>query len=102
VPIWPRLTPEQQQLLLRALSRLLARRLPAAVAAKGYVHARHVGRMKHLVVWADAEERELLCRLRDAFGPGRTSGYPVKLTRPKARPDAKSEALRDQDAGLDP
>jgi DNA invertase Pin-like site-specific DNA recombinase len=71
-------------------------------AKKGYVHALRVGGRKHLVVWADAEERERLGRLRDAFRPGRTSRYPVELTRPKARPDQKSEALRDPDAGLDP
>src|SRR5438105_10946209 len=31
---------------------------------RGYVHARRVGSRKHLVIWADAEERERLCRLR--------------------------------------
>jgi hypothetical protein len=56
-------------------------------AKRGYVHARRVGRRRHLVIWADAEELERLCRLRDAFGPGRTSRYPVELTRPKARPE---------------
>jgi hypothetical protein len=71
-------------------------------AQKGYVPARRVGRTRQLVVWADAEERERLCRLRDAFGPGKPSRYPVELTRPKARPDVKPEALRDQDAGIDP
>jgi hypothetical protein len=69
---------------------------------RGYVHVRRVGRRKHLVIWADAEERERLSRLRDAFRPGRTSAYPVELTRPKARPDQRSEALGAQDAGLDP
>jgi hypothetical protein len=29
-PIWPTLNPDQRQVLLRALGRLLARRLPAA------------------------------------------------------------------------
>jgi len=41
------------------------------------------------VIWADAEERDRLCRLRDAFGPGRTFRYPAELTRPKARPEQK-------------
>ena len=54
---------------------------------RGSVHARRVGSRKHLVIWADAEERERLCRLRDAFRPGQTNRYPVELTRPKARPD---------------
>ena len=44
---------------------------------------------EHLVIWADAEERDRLRRLRDAFGPGRTSHYPAELTRPKARPEQK-------------
>jgi hypothetical protein len=56
---------------------------------KGYVHARRVGSRKHLVIWADAEERERLCRLRDDFRPGRTSRYPVELTRRKVRPEQK-------------
>ena len=56
---------------------------------KGYVHARRVGSRKHLVIWADAEERERLRRLRDDFRPGRTSRYPAELTRPKARPEQK-------------
>jgi DNA invertase Pin-like site-specific DNA recombinase len=58
-------------------------------AKKGYVHVRRVGSRKHLVIWADAEERERLCRLRDDFRPGRTSRYPAELTRPKARPEQK-------------
>ena len=57
---------------------------------KGYVHVRTVGSRRHLVIWADAEERERLGRLRDAFRPGRTSRYPAELTRPKARPDQGS------------
>jgi hypothetical protein len=57
---------------------------------RGYVHARRVGSRKHLVIWADAEERQRLCRLRGAFRPGQTSPYPVELTRPKARPDQGS------------
>jgi DNA invertase Pin-like site-specific DNA recombinase len=56
---------------------------------KGYVHARRVGSRKHLVIWADAEERERLRRLRDDFRRGRTSRYPVELTRPKDRPEQK-------------
>jgi len=36
-------------------------------AKKGYVHARRVGSRKHLVICADAEERERLCRLRDTI-----------------------------------
>jgi hypothetical protein len=56
---------------------------------KGYVRARRVGSRKHLLIWADAEERERLCRLRDDFRPGRTSRYPAELTRPKARPEQK-------------
>jgi len=41
------------------------------------------------VIWADVEERDRLRRLKDAFRPGRTSRYPVELTRPKARPEQK-------------
>jgi DNA invertase Pin-like site-specific DNA recombinase len=57
---------------------------------RGYVHARRVGSRKHLVIWADADERERLRRLRDAFRPGQTSPYPAELTRPRARPDQGS------------
>ena len=60
-------------------------------AKKGYVHSRRIGKRKHLVIWADAEERERLRRLRDAFCPGRTSRYPTELTRPKARSEKKRE-----------
>jgi hypothetical protein len=56
---------------------------------KGYVHARRVGGKRHLVVWADAEARERLGRLRDYHSPGRLNHYPVELTRPKARSDQK-------------
>jgi hypothetical protein len=41
------------------------------------------------VIWADAEERERLRRLRDEFRPGRTSHDPAELTRPKACPEQK-------------
>jgi DNA invertase Pin-like site-specific DNA recombinase len=57
---------------------------------RSYVHARRVGGRKHLVIWADAEEREPLRRLGDAFRPGQASRYRAKLTRPKARPDGGS------------
>jgi hypothetical protein len=55
---------------------------------KGYVHTRRVGSRRHLVIWADAQERDRLRRLRDAFG-GRTLRYPAELTCPKARPEQK-------------
>ena len=66
---------------------------------------RQVGRRGHLVIWADAEERDRLRRLKDAFRPGRTNRYPVELTRPKARPEQKrgrrAEPYCDEnDAGL--
>jgi hypothetical protein len=54
-------------------------------AGKAYVHVRRVGCKGHLVIWADAEERERLGRLRDYHIPGRLNHYPVELTRPKAR-----------------
>ncbi|MGP0067932.1 MAG: hypothetical protein ACLQGP_30605 [Isosphaeraceae bacterium] len=69
---------------------------------RGYVHARRVGSWKHLVIWADAEEPERLCRLRDAFRPGHTNPYPAELTRPKARPAQSSGALCARDAAFDP
>jgi hypothetical protein len=56
-------------------------------AKNGYVHARRVGIRKHLVLWADAEDKERLSRLRDEFRLGRTSRYPAELTRPKPRPE---------------
>jgi hypothetical protein len=56
---------------------------------KGYVHVRRVGSRKHLVIWADAEERERLSRLRDDFRLGRTNCCPAELTRLKARPEQK-------------
>jgi hypothetical protein len=64
-------------------------------AKKGYVHSRRIGKRKHLVIWADAEERERLRRLRDAFCPGRTSRYPTELTRPKARSEKKRGCASD-------
>jgi hypothetical protein len=54
---------------------------------KGYVHVRKVGGRGHLVIWADAEGRERLGRLRDYLRPGRSNNYPVELTRPKVRPE---------------
>src|SRR5271166_6872706 len=56
---------------------------------KGYVHVRRVGRRGNLVIWADAEERERLGRLRDYPRPGRSNRYPDELTRPKDRPAPK-------------
>jgi hypothetical protein len=56
---------------------------------KGYVHVRKVGRLRRLVIWADAEERERLGRLRDYLRPGRSSHCPVELTRPKVRSDGE-------------
>ncbi len=56
---------------------------------KGYVHVRSVSGKRHLVIWADAEDRERLGRLRDYHWPGRLNHYPVELTRPKARSDQK-------------
>jgi hypothetical protein len=40
-PIWPTLTPDQRQILLRALGRLLTRRLPAAPQTKEVRDERH-------------------------------------------------------------
>jgi hypothetical protein len=54
---------------------------------KGYVHVRRVGGRGHLVIWADAEERVRLCRLRDYLHPGSSNRYPAELTRPKDRSD---------------
>ena len=64
-------------------------------AKKGYVHSRRIGKRKHLVIWADAEERDRLRRLRDAFCPGRTSRYPTELTRPKTRFEKKRGCAND-------
>ena len=52
---------------------------------KGYVHFRKVARRGNLVIWADAEERERLGRLRDYPRPGRSNRYADELTRPKDR-----------------
>jgi hypothetical protein len=52
---------------------------------KGYVHYRKVARRGNLVIWADAEERKRLGRLRDYPRPGRSNRYPDELTRPKDR-----------------
>jgi hypothetical protein len=52
---------------------------------KGYVHFRKVARRGNLVIWADAEERDRLGRLRDYPRPGRSNRYPDELTRPKDR-----------------
>jgi DNA invertase Pin-like site-specific DNA recombinase len=56
---------------------------------RGYVHVRRVGGRGHLVIWADAEERVRLCRLRDHRRPGNSKYFPAELTRPKARSDQK-------------
>jgi hypothetical protein len=41
------------------------------------------------VVWADAEERVRLCRLRDHRRPGNSKYFPAELTRLKDRSDQK-------------
>jgi DNA invertase Pin-like site-specific DNA recombinase len=56
---------------------------------KGYVHVRRVGGRGHLVIWADAEERVRLCRLRDHRRPGNSRYFPAELTRLKDRSDQK-------------
>jgi DNA invertase Pin-like site-specific DNA recombinase len=56
---------------------------------KGYVHVRRVGDRGHLVIWADAEERVRLCRLRDHRRPGNSKYFPAELTRLKVRSDQK-------------
>ncbi len=56
---------------------------------KGYVHVRRIGRRGNLVIWADAEKRERLGRLRDYPRTGRSNRYPDELTRPKDRPAPK-------------
>lgn len=56
---------------------------------KGYVHVRRVGGRGHLVIWADAEERVRLCRLRDHRRPGNSKYFPAELTRLKDRSDQK-------------
>jgi hypothetical protein len=43
---------------------------------KGYVHVRKVGRRRHLVIWADTEERQRLGRLRDYLRPGQVEQLP--------------------------
>jgi DNA invertase Pin-like site-specific DNA recombinase len=56
---------------------------------KGYVHVRRVGDRGNLVIWADAEERVRLCRLRDHRRPGNSKYFPAELTRLKDRSDQK-------------
>ena len=73
---------------------------------KGYVPLRKVARRGNLVIWADAEERERLGRLRDYPRPGRSNRYPDELTRPKDRSapkrGRKAKPSRDEkDDGLD-
>jgi len=51
----------------------------------GYVHARKVGRLGQLVIWADADERARLRRLRDHPRADSRRTYPDELTRPKSR-----------------
>ena len=52
---------------------------------KGHVQFRKVARRGNLVIWADAEERERVGRLRDHPRPVRSNRYPDELTRPKDR-----------------
>jgi hypothetical protein len=52
---------------------------------QGFVHVRRVGPRRHLVIWADADERERLHRLRDHRRCDRLHPYPNDLTRPKLR-----------------
>jgi hypothetical protein len=73
---------------------------------KGYVPFRKVARRGNLMIWADAEERERLGRLRDYPRPGRSNRYPDELTRPKDRsapkPGRKAKPSRDgNDDGVD-
>ena len=56
---------------------------------KGYVHVRRVGDRGNLVIWADAEERVRLCRLRDHRRPGNSKYFPAELTRLKDRSNPK-------------
>ena len=56
---------------------------------RGNVHVRRVGDRGHLVIWADAEERVRLCRLRDHRRPGNSKYFPAELTRLKDRSDQK-------------
>lgn len=44
----------------------------------GCMHVRRVGSRRNLMIWADAEERERLGRLRDDLRPGRSSRPPVE------------------------
>jgi DNA invertase Pin-like site-specific DNA recombinase len=53
---------------------------------KGYLRPRSVGRRGHLVVWADAAERDRLRRLRDHPRANRLHPYPAELIRPADRP----------------
>lgn len=56
---------------------------------RGYVHVRRVGDRGNLVIWADAEERVRLSRLRDHRRPGNSKYFPAELTRLKDRSDQK-------------
>jgi DNA invertase Pin-like site-specific DNA recombinase len=50
---------------------------------QGFVHVRRVGPRQHLVIWADADERKRLRRLRDHRRRDRLHPYPAELIRPK-------------------
>ena len=81
----------------------LLRRSVAGPARERMAHRR---RASPPLLWADAEERERLGRLRDYHRPGRLNHYPVELTRPKARSDQKrgrsaQTSLDENDDGLD-
>ena len=63
---------------------------------RGYVHWRKVGRKGLQVIWADADERDRLRRLRDHPRQNRLDHYPAELIRPKRRSTDAGEARRNK------
>lgn len=61
----------------------------------GFMHVRRVGPRGHLVVWADADERDRLRQLRDHPRRDRLHPYPEELTQPKPRQERTGQCCKD-------
>lgn len=78
----------------------LARHLQTSLATVrrwwhlGWVHGRQSPQQGYCILWADADEVERLCRLRDYGKTYPKTGYPASLTTPKAPADARRKTKK--------
>ena len=78
----------------------LARHLQTSLATLrrwwhlGWMHGRQSPQQGYCILWADADEMERLCRLRDYGKTYPKTGYPAALTTPKAPADSAARPRR--------